>query len=110
MKIKPCGAQVLVKLQAVEMATASGIIMYSPDEHEREEKAQNKGVVMALGPLVHADWEGFSDSTPAGKARAWGYEVGDMVLFNRYDGVEYELPECDGLRLINSNCILGKAE
>lgn len=110
MKIKPCGAQVLVKLQDVQMASEGGIIMYSQNEHEREEKGQNKGVVIALGPLVHSDWQDFPDNTPAGKARAWGYEVGDMVLFNRYDGVEYELPECDGYRLINSNCILGKAE
>ena len=110
MKIKPCGSQILVKLEEVSETSDGGIHLYSGNGLEREEKGQNKGHVIALGPLVHADWDGFDDNTPAGKARSWGYAIGDLVLFNRYDGVEHEVKGCDGYRLINSNCILGIAE
>jgi len=51
-----------------------------------------------------------TNDTSSGKAKEWGYEVGDLVLFNRYDGVAHDLPNYENYRLIPSNCILGKVE
>jgi len=110
MVIKPCGSQILVKREEVKQETESGIIQFTDDALEREEKGQNKGRVISLGPFVLADWDGFKDNTPEGKVKSWGFEVGDLVLFSRYDGVEYELPECEGLVLMSASCILGKVE
>jgi co-chaperonin GroES (HSP10) len=100
---------VLIKREEVQELTDGGILL-PEDIREREEKGENKGRVIALGPFAHADWEGFETNTPEGKAKAWGYEVGDLVLFSRYDGTEYELPDCEGLVLMNASLILGKVE
>ena len=108
MMIKPCGNQVLVKREEVELMTEAGVIKHTIAQQEKEEKGQNKGRVIALGPLIHDDYQDFKDPTPEGKAKFWGYESGDLVLFNRYDGNEYDLPDCEGLVLMSASCILGK--
>ena len=105
--IKPCGSQILVKLEEVQELSEGGIVIHTNESLDREEKGQNKGRVVALGPFVHADWEGFDSDKPADKAKAWGYDVGDIVLFSRYDGTEYELPGCENLVLMNASCIKG---
>ena len=110
MMIKPCGNQVLIKREEVELMTESGIIKRSLSEQQKEEKGQNQGRVISLGSLVHDDYQDFKDPTPEGKAKFWGYEIGDLVLFTRYDGAEYELPDCEGLVLMSAGCILGKVE
>ena len=110
MKIKPCGNQILVKREEVELMSEGGIIQHTIAQQTKEEKGQNKGRVIALGPLVHDDYQDFPDHTPEGKAKFWGYEIGDLILFNRYDGNEYELPDCEGLVLMSASCILGKVE
>jgi co-chaperonin GroES (HSP10) len=110
MMIKPCGNQLLIKREEVEQTTDSGIVLHTNEQHEREEMGQNKGRVISLGPLVHDDYQDFPENTPKGRAEFWGYEVGDLVLFSRYDGAEHDLPGCEGLVLMSANCILGKVE
>ena len=107
MKVKPCGAQLLIKLEEVKELSDGGIIKHSQTEHKREEDGQNQGRVLAIGPFVHADWEGFDSDNPADKAKQWGYEVGDLVIFSRYDGDTPDVPGYETHRLINSNCIKG---
>ncbi len=109
MKVKPCGAQLLVQLEEVKEVSEGGIIRHSQTEQKREEEGQNMGRVLAIGPFVHADWEGFDSDDPSGKAKQWGYELGDLVFFNRYDGVKPNIPGYENHRLIHSNCILGSA-
>lgn len=110
MMIKPCGTQVLIKLEEVKEMSEGGIVMQTPEQKKKEEHGQNMGRLLAIGPLVHADWDGFESENSEGKAKQWGYELGDLVLFRRYDGVEYELPGLKNHRLLPSNCILGKVE
>ena len=108
-KVRPSGKQMLIKLEEVKELSEGGIIRHSQTEHKREEEGQNQGRVLAIGPFVHADWEGFESNVPADKARQWGYELGDLVFFSRYDGVTPSIPGYENHRLINSNCILGTA-
>ncbi len=109
LKIKPCGSQLLIKLEEVQELSEGGIAMRTQTEQKREEDGQNQGRVLAFGPFIHADWDGFDSDKPADKARQWGYELGDLVFFSRYDGVTPNIPGYENHRLINSNCILGSA-
>ncbi len=110
MNVTPCGMQVLVKLDEVNEMSKGGIIQHTQNEIEREQNGKNMGRVIKIGPFVHADWEDMTNDTSSGKAKEWGYEVGDLVLFNRYDGVAHDLPNYENYRLIPSNCIIGKVE
>jgi co-chaperonin GroES (HSP10) len=110
MMIKPCGNQLLIKREEVEQVTESGIIQHTDAQQIKEQNGQNKGRVISLGPLVHDDFQNFPDDTPTGRAKFWGYEVGDLVLFSRYDGQSYELPGCEELVLMSASCIVGKLE
>ncbi len=67
MKVKPCGTQLLIKLEEVKELSDGGIVMRSKTEHKREEDGRNMGRVLALGPLAHADWDGFDSDKPAKK-------------------------------------------
>ncbi len=109
MKVKPCGTQLLIKLEEVKELSEGGIAMRTLTEQKREEAGQNMGRVLAFGPFVHADWEGFDSDKPVDKAKQWGYELGDLVFFSRYDGIMPNIPGYENHRLINSNCILGMA-
>jgi len=96
MNVTPCGMQILVKLDEVQEMSEGGVIQHTQTEMEREQNGRN--------------WEDMTSDTSSGKAKEWGYEVGDLVLFNRYDGVSHDLPNYENYRLIPSNCILGKVE
>ena len=109
MNVTPCGMQVLIQLEEINEMSDGGIVQYSKSEQEREQNGQKMGRVIKLGPLVHSDWD-MDSANPDGKAEEWGYQKGDLVLFNRYDGIEHDLPNYDNYRLIPSNCILGKVE
>ena len=111
MKIKPCGAHLLIQLEEVkETNDGSIIIKHTKTQQEREQEGKNMGRVVALGPFLHADWDGFKSDDPKEKAKEWGYELGDLVCFARYDGIKYDLPNCENYRLIHSSSILGKVE
>ena len=72
MKIKPCGGSVLIKREEVELMSDGGIVQYTNDGLEREEKGQNKGRLIAIGPLVHSEYQDFPDDTPKGRGKFWG--------------------------------------
>ena len=74
MKIKPLSDRVIVKAEAVEEKTASGIIL--PDT--AKEKPQ-EGKVVAVGPGKISD---------SGNAIKMTVKVGDKVLYGKYSGTE----------------------
>ena len=74
MKIKPLSDRVVVKPEAVEEKTASGIIL--PDT--AKEKPQ-EGKVVAVGPGKISD---------SGNAIKMTVKVGDKVLYGKYSGTE----------------------
>ena len=74
MKIKPLSDRVIVKAEAAEEKTASGIIL--PDT--AKEKPQ-KGEVVAVGPGKVSD---------SGNMMKMTVKVGDKVLYGKYSGTE----------------------
>ena len=74
MKIKPLSDRVVVKAEAAEEKTASGIIL--PDT--AKEKPQ-EGKVVAVGPGKISD---------SGNAIKMTVKVGDKVLYGKYSGTE----------------------
>ena len=74
MKIKPLSDRVIVKAEAAEEKTASGIIL--PDT--AKEKPQ-EGKVVAVGPGRISD---------SGNAIKMTVKVGDKVLYGKYSGTE----------------------
>ena len=74
MKIKPLSDRVIVKAEAAEEKTASGIIL--PDT--AKEKHQ-KGEVVAVGPGKVSD---------SGNMMKMTVKVGDKVLYGKYSGTE----------------------
>lgn len=77
MNIKPLGDRVLVKPQAAEEVTKSGIVL--PDTAEKEKKEQ--GEIIAIG-----DGE---------KIQKLNLKVGDKVLFGKYAGDEVEIEKVE---------------
>ena len=71
--IQPVGYKVLIKVDGVEDKSAGGI--YLPDTtREREESANDKGLLVAVGEMAFADWKG---RKPV---------AGDRVVFEKYAG------------------------
>lgn len=78
----------------------NGIITtHSTDDFEREREFQETGVVVALGPTAYAEKSYFGDN--------WA-NVGDHVLYEKYDGHRYHDKESDKYyRIVNDNAVLG---
>ena len=83
MKIKPLSDRVVVKPEAVEEKTASGIIL--PDT--AKEKPQ-EGTIVAVGPGKISD---------SGNAIKMTVKVGDKVLYGKYSGTEVTVGNQDYL-------------
>ena len=83
MKVKPLADRVVVKAEAVEEKTASGIIL--PDT--AKEKPQ-MGKVVAVGPGKTSD---------SGSIMKMSVKVGDKVLYGKYSGTEVSFENNDYL-------------
>lgn len=112
MEVKPIGNRILVELEKVEQTVGEGALagfqLQSDNEQKREQDGQDMGKIVSFGPLAFV--EDFDGGTAESRAKAYGVEVGDVVMFHRYDG---ERPRVDGYknhRLISSNCLIGKVE
>ena len=91
MKIKPLSDRVVVKPEAVEEKTASGIIL--PDT--AKEKPQ-EGTVVAVGPGKISD---------SGNAIKMTVKVGDKVLYGKYSGTEIVVDDEDVLIMRESDIL-----
>jgi chaperonin GroES len=85
-KIKPLADRVLVKPQAAEEKTASGIII--PDS--AKEKPQ-RGTVVAIGPGT--------------KDEKMEVKVGDKILYGKYAGTELTIDSADYLIMRQSDIL-----
>ena len=86
LKIKPLADRVIIKPQAAEEKTASGIII--PDS--AKEKPQ-KGTVVAVGPGTKDD--------------KMEVKVGDVVLYGKYSGNEITVDGDDYLIMKQSDIL-----
>lgn len=71
---RPFGARILVKMESVSNATASGFITKTDEALEMEQRGMVKGLLVAKGAKA---WN-FTDDAP---------EVGDYIIIKRYAGV-----------------------
>lgn len=96
-EVHPAGHRVLVKVEKVEEKTEGGI--YIPEHvREREERLQEIGTIVAIGPTAFDDYGGLDK---------WGLKPGDKVLFSRSGGKEIRYPGVeDGLRVLNDEDII----
>lgn len=77
---KPCGYQVLVKMQTAPKQTKSGLLLTAETTGNAEWKA-SRGIVVAMGP------DAYTGNRPDGSPRfpAGPYcAIGDWVDWNRY--------------------------
>ncbi len=106
--VKPLGYNVLVEIIPFEEKTASGIIVASKNEAERERKGRDLARIVEFGPMA---FKGLRDCTgPAD----WGVKDGDLIeLSTRYDGKfsragDYD-KEYENYRYVTDQDIMGKA-
>ena len=109
MNLMPKGDHILVKLVEVEEKSAGGIIMGTPNELNREQAGQFIANVEEIGLFAFSEWENLGDTLQE-RCDYYGVNVGDTVVFHRYDGLQIALDEYKNHRLIPSNCIIGKLE
>ena len=94
MKIEPAGHRVIVKPDPIEEVSKGGIIISHGSDKKRVEQAQQKGVIVAVGPTA---WKAFDDGLPWAK-------VGDRVYFAKYGGYVFD-HEGSEYRLLNDEDI-----
>lgn len=95
MNIRPLHDRVIVKREAKETTTASGIII---PESGQEKPSQGKIIAVGNGKVLEN-----------GDIRALAVKVGDVVLFGKYSGTEFK---ADGEEFLymNESDIIGVVE
>lgn len=103
MKVKPCGTTILVEIIPVEDTYEGSVIQRPTNETKRETGGRDIGRVLEIGAYAYKEW-GLTH-------KDWGYEVGDVVEFKRYDGKAPRISETfdqfKNYRYITDNDIIG---
>jgi co-chaperonin GroES (HSP10) len=116
MKIRPLGFYVLIEMQKVEEATASGIILNS-DLVSKEQDATDIGYVRAIGPTAYHGYPG-CDAENSGLTRdgdqivtspssKWGLEIGTKIEYRRFEGKKSAVKGYENYRFIPDSHIIG---
>lgn len=93
MKIKPVEYKVLIKPEKIEAKTQGGL--YLPEQTQsKEQMAQVKGKIIAIGGNAFDDWSGDKP------------KVGDIVYYSKYAGMIMNDPDFEGYSLINDKDIV----
>lgn len=87
--IHPVGPRILIKTLELEIKTASGIILSTISQNEREEMGNTTGEVIEMGS----------------EAVAW-CKAGDRVVFSKYAGLLYLGKDGKKYRIINDDNIV----
>lgn len=92
--IHPQGPRVLIKPMEVEQKTASGIILSTDSQREREDMANTTGEVIEVGAEAFAD-----------KPTDWCV-AGDKIVFAKYAGLVYIGKDGVKYRIINDDNVV----
>jgi co-chaperonin GroES (HSP10) len=87
--IHPKGHRILIYPEPVEETTASGIVINTGNNIERERLAQLRGVVVEVGSTAWHD-----------QPEAW-VKPGDKIIFGKYSGLIYKGDDDLEYRIIN---------
>lgn len=96
--IHPQGNRILIKPLEIEEKTASGIILQTASQKEREDMGNTTGEVVEVGP------ECFSD-----RLTAWCTQ-GDRIVFAKYAGLLYLGKDGVKYRIINDDNVVAKLD
>ena len=91
----PLGHRLLVRPDTVEKRTAGGLYL-PPETTGRDEMAQVKGVVVAVG---EGCWR---DTT----STEWA-KPGDRIVFGKYSGLQYDGADAVKYRILNDLDVVG---
>ena len=113
---KPCGFNILVAVEEYvntikkgdKYSELAGFQLSTLEQAKREQEGHFRGRVVALGPTVHIGYGGIHGETPEERAAEWGYKIGDLIHYVRYEGQQI-IDEETGViyRLIHDCAILG---
>lgn len=105
-KPSPVGHYILVEIPEVEELSKGGIVLPA-SMVAKQEKAQEQGKVIAIGPCAYVGWAGCDkEDTPAHSQ--WGIEVDDYVEFRKYEGKDSVIEGYENYRYIPDTHIVGK--
>lgn len=82
--IRPTRYNLVVAIDMIAPVSAGGIII--PEKlRKREDSASERGIVVAVSPMAFKGGDWAADPNPP--------KVGDVILFQRYEGKEIELDD-----------------
>ena len=96
--IKPKGHRVLILPDQVEETTASGIVLHTATQLDREALGAMFGVVVAMGNTCYAD-----------QPEPW-CAIGERVSFGRYSGLIYTGKDEKKYRMISDLDVVAEVE
>lgn len=113
--IRPAGHKLLVQPVKVKSVSEGGIIL---GDTTKEDKAIGLGKVISIGPTAFIGVAGCNPiDYPPGDARhklepheLWGVKVGDVIIYNRYEGFHPDVPEYKEFKVIPDISVSGVAE
>lgn len=97
-KFRPVDTKVLILPAPVEVTTASGIVLHTDANKEREEMARVEGILIAVGGNAFMEWGG---DVP---------KIGDRVVYCKYAGVFHVGKDGVTYRLCQDEDIVGIIE
>lgn len=105
MTVSPLGFYILIELEEVDKVSKGGIIL--PDDLiAKEQSATSTGRIKEIGPLAYVNWPG-CDQEGKETHECWGINVGDLVEFKKYQGMESVTDDGDRYRYIPDSHIVG---
>lgn len=93
--IHPVGWRILVLPRDIEEKTASGIIINTDSNKEREQMSNTTGIVVEMGDQCFEDM-----------GEQWCF-VGDKIIFAKYAGLLYQGKDGKRYRIINDKDVTG---
>jgi co-chaperonin GroES (HSP10) len=96
--VTPVGHRVVVLPEETDTTTASGIVLATASQAEREQMAQVEGVLIAVGSTAWAD-----------QPEPWA-AVGDRVMFGKYTGIVRKGSDGKSYRIINDLDVVAKLD
>lgn len=119
MIVAPTGFQILIELRKIEETIDEGPLAgfvknASGFENEREQDGEPMGTVIDFGPCAFDGFQGCDAKTAEERAKQWGIQKGDMVIFSRYAGmIPYDFKKIESVsryRFVPDKEIIGKVE
>ena len=97
--VRPVGHRVVVLPEDTEISTASGIVLATASQADREQMAQIEGILIAVGETCWMD-----------QPIPWNVTVGDRVMFGKYQGIVRKGKDGKKYRILNDLEIVGVIE